>query len=91
MELLSAMIRTDTNRWRWLLVTGVISVTASYSSAWAQDVARYTGPNLYKAYCASCHGISGAGDGPVASSLNVEVPDLSLSRIGRTSMACCYT
>lgn len=65
-----------TQRWRWLLVTGIISATAGCPSAWSQEVAQYSGSTLYKAYCASCHGFGGAGDGPVASSLNVEVPDL---------------
>lgn len=37
----------------------------------------YTGAELYRAYCASCHGASGHGDGPVASSMKVEVPDLT--------------
>lgn len=31
---------------------------------------------LYKASCAPCHGLSGAGDGPVASVLASEVPRL---------------
>ncbi len=72
----SPMTFCVTSRPRWLLVAGVIAVIANCSSAWSQEVARYTGLNLYKAYCASCHGTGGAGDGPVASSLNVEVPDL---------------
>ena len=34
------------------------------------------GPELYRAYCASCHGPEGRGDGPAASSLK-NVPDLT--------------
>ena len=32
---------------------------------------------LYRAHCASCHGIEGRGDGPVAALMNVSVPDLT--------------
>ena len=37
----------------------------------------YTGEELYQRFCASCHGESGRGDGPVASSLLTVVPDLT--------------
>lgn len=37
-----------------------------------------SGSRLYLRYCASCHGVQGRGDGPVAGSLRVEVPDLTL-------------
>jgi len=45
--------------------------------ALAQEPVARSGPALYRQYCASCHGSSGRGDGPVASSLRVEVPDLT--------------
>jgi mono/diheme cytochrome c family protein len=35
------------------------------------------GPNLYKAYCAACHGPSGKGDGPMAASLKTPPSDLT--------------
>jgi len=47
------------------------------SPASAEDLTGYTGPQLYSQFCASCHGRQGHGDGPVASSLKVEVPDLT--------------
>ena len=37
----------------------------------------YTGRQLYERFCASCHGDTGFGDGPVAASLKVIVPDLT--------------
>ena len=53
----------------------------------AQDAAvkkvgpRYTsptsGPEMYQAYCASCHGQAGKGDGPVVAALKGTVPDLT--------------
>lgn len=36
------------------------------------------GADLYRAYCASCHGPEAHGDGPAAASLKVKVPDLTL-------------
>ncbi len=36
-----------------------------------------SGPELYTAYCASCHGVSGKGEGPAASALKVPPPDLT--------------
>lgn len=42
---------------------------------------RYTsptaGPEMYQAYCASCHGPAGKGDGPVAAALKGALPDLT--------------
>ncbi|CAG0939623.1 hypothetical protein GPROT2_00660 [Gammaproteobacteria bacterium] len=43
----------------------------------------YSGRQLYERFCASCHGSSGLGDGPVAGSLRVMVPDLT--RLGRAN------
>jgi len=42
-----------------------------------EDLSGYKGPELYRMYCASCHGVEGHGDGPVAASLKVSVPDLT--------------
>lgn len=39
-----------------------------------------SGSELYGQFCASCHGASGRGDGPVAAALKGPVPDLT--RIG---------
>ena len=36
-----------------------------------------TGEDLFQRYCSACHGTSGRGDGPVASSLASAVPDLT--------------
>jgi mono/diheme cytochrome c family protein len=38
-----------------------------------------SGRDLYRRFCASCHGNEGRGDGPVAASLRVEIPDLTLT------------
>jgi mono/diheme cytochrome c family protein len=47
------------------------------SSASAADYVAMSGQELYRRFCASCHGVEGRGDGPVAASLRVEVPDLT--------------
>lgn len=44
----------------------------------AADYVAMSGQELYSRFCASCHGISGRGDGPVSKSIRVEVPDLTL-------------
>jgi mono/diheme cytochrome c family protein len=42
---------------------------------------RYSGTDLYVRYCASCHGLRGEGDGPVAPFFKLQPPDLT--RIAR--------
>ena len=44
----------------------------------AANYAAMSGADLYRRFCASCHGVEGRGDGPVAASLRAEVPDLTL-------------
>ncbi len=58
------------------LLAGILASVAC-PAAEAEDLSAYNGPELYRVYCASCHGVTGQGDGPVASSLKVEVPDLT--------------
>jgi mono/diheme cytochrome c family protein len=36
------------------------------------------GPDLYRAYCASCHGLDGLGNGPVAPALKSQTADLTI-------------
>ncbi|MFI5088394.1 MAG: cytochrome c [Terriglobales bacterium] len=37
-----------------------------------------SGPEMYTDYCASCHGVTGKGDGPAAPALKVPPPDLTV-------------
>jgi mono/diheme cytochrome c family protein len=37
----------------------------------------YSGEELFERFCASCHGTGARGNGPVAGTLNVMVPDLT--------------
>lgn len=48
------------------------------TDALAADYVAMSGAELYARFCASCHGVTGRGDGPVANSFKVEVPDLTL-------------
>jgi len=61
-----------------LFLAELLSV-ASLGAA-ASDTPEAKGKLLYDVNCASCHGISGGGDGPMASSLKVRPPDLRLIR-----------
>jgi mono/diheme cytochrome c family protein len=36
-----------------------------------------SGPQMFRAYCADCHGVNGKGNGPVASVLKIMPPDLT--------------
>ena len=57
-------------------VVAAIALFAGPASA--ADYVAMSGKDLYLRFCASCHGDSARGDGPVASSFSVEVPDLTL-------------
>ena len=48
----------------------VKEVNARQSNAW-------TGPELYKEFCAVCHGVDGRGTGPAASALKSQPTDLT--------------
>lgn len=50
----------------------------SSPAALAADYVGMSGKQLYGRFCASCHGAEGRGDGPVAPSFSIEVPDLTL-------------
>lgn len=63
-----------------LLITIVV---VAQTKPQVQNVpARYTsaasGKEMYNSYCASCHGMTGKGDGPAASAMKSPVPDLTM-------------
>ena len=43
----------------------------------AQAIDEYAGVETFQRYCASCHGVGGTGDGPVAAAIPIPVPDLT--------------
>lgn len=61
------------------LVAMIASVAQRTSSAQFDAVTLddYSGAEIFGRFCAACHGEGARGDGPVASSLNVLVPDLT--------------
>lgn len=59
---------------RLAALTSLAVIGISTSSALAQSEA---GLQEYLQACASCHGIAGQGNGPLAEYLTVEVPDLT--------------
>lgn len=60
----------------WKVVIAGSCLLATWLAS-AQEPVATAGRVLYQQYCASCHGTAGRGDGPVAGSLKVEVPDLT--------------
>ncbi len=59
-----------------ITVAMILLVLASVSAR-ALDFSSYTGVQLYVRFCSSCHGDHARGDGPVAKSFKIEVPDLT--------------
>ncbi len=71
---------------RILLVLVAVAVALAAAEAQKPTIkvrpAPYTSPvsgkDMYHAYCASCHGLTGVGDGPAASALKTAPPDLTI-------------
>lgn len=59
------------------VVSAVMLAAAACSPAPERRAAEPTGAQAYERYCASCHGESGRGDGPVAASLTTAPADLT--------------
>jgi mono/diheme cytochrome c family protein len=57
-------------------MVGTAVVAAPQPSATGQQAAP-DGARLYRTYCASCHGVSGRGDGPMAEYLRVPPTNLT--------------
>jgi mono/diheme cytochrome c family protein len=55
-----------------------VALLAFAAPCHSADYVSMSGEELYGRFCASCHGVEANGDGPVAKSLNVEVPNLRL-------------
>lgn len=60
-----------------VVLTTLMLLVVPFSSARSADYLAMSGKDLYRRFCASCHGVEGRGDGPVADSFTVEVPDLT--------------
>jgi mono/diheme cytochrome c family protein len=62
---------------RWGCAALLLVVSCEAAAFDAVTLADYSGEELFQRFCASCHGESGRGDGPVARGLSVAVPDLT--------------
>jgi mono/diheme cytochrome c family protein len=60
----------------WLLAA-LVAPGALLAQPNAFGLDDYSGEELYQRFCSACHGASARGDGPVARSLTVAVPDLT--------------
>lgn len=61
---------------RTTLVSTVLFITLCGTGASAQQAD--VGQDLFEQYCATCHGLSGAGDGPLTVYLTEKVSDLTI-------------
>ena len=66
---------------RILVSTVLLGMVLALHATELEPLLSYSGPQLYQRFCASCHGPQAYGDGPVAATLKVMVPDLT--RIAR--------
>ena len=62
---------------KFSLLAGIVA-SCAISNAWAADFLSYSGEQLYQRFCSGCHGVNAHGDGKIAPSLDVAVPDLTL-------------
>ena len=64
---------------RTLSAAAAAAIFVAYGAAAfeAVSLADYSGEEIFNRFCASCHGEMARGDGPVARSLGVMVPDLT--------------
>lgn len=62
---------------RGVLLAAVAAVAGCQSQPTHDDLRTLSGVELYERLCASCHGVSGKGDGPIAPLIRIGVPDLT--------------
>lgn len=61
-----------------LAAPSVQTAAAQASPAAEEPTTGPSGDGLFRVYCATCHGRTGKGDGPLADSLRYAPPDLTL-------------
>ena len=58
-------------------VSVAVLLLSACTSTPERKPAEMSGMEMYQQLCSSCHGVSGHGDGPVASLIKIGVPDLT--------------
>ncbi|HWK51241.1 MAG TPA: cytochrome c [Steroidobacter sp.] len=63
----------------WLIPVATLPwlLSACASQPTQREVMQMSGLEMYQSFCASCHGVGGEGDGPVAPLIKIHVPDLT--------------
>jgi hypothetical protein len=69
------MASSSSRNGRIAVIAVVLCAVAGVAAA--QDFSQHSGAELYKRFCASCHGLDGHGDGPVAATFKAPLPDLA--------------
>lgn len=59
------------------VIGGSLLLAACASQPTQRELTQMSGVEMYESLCASCHGASGEGDGPVAPLIKIHVPDLT--------------
>ena len=59
---------------RWLAAAQTVEIKKVPVSSTRPD----SGVEMFKTYCAACHGVDGKGDSPAAGALKVTPPDLTM-------------
>ena len=62
---------------RLTLLAALALLAACRTQPAPASLASLSGMQLYEQLCASCHGVEGKGDGPVAPLIKIGVPDLT--------------
>ena len=64
---------------RTIIAAATLALVAACASTGTHEhsLPQLSGMEMYEQLCSSCHGVSGHGDGPVSSVMNVSVPDLT--------------
>ena len=60
-----------------LLAVASVAGQRAHAQFAAVTLDDYSGAEIFERFCASCHGAEARGNGPVASTLNVAVPNLT--------------
>jgi mono/diheme cytochrome c family protein len=76
--------RTSARHWATAVATVVLGAglvaalpSCTTMSQYSVSPHEYSGVRLYQTFCASCHGLTGLGDGPIEPLIHGGVPDLT--------------